>query len=193
MSPSSPHKTLLGTSQAFWLSVSSRKACLEGAPPSPLPPSPPTLDEVRQDFMRVLTSLSVFSTKTLQAAVRSHQMRKHGSLFNLFTGKEIPLDYHFDAHVRSYLYELSPSSCQYWRKCGRWCREAEHRPTGLVPVNSVLGQRNSERGWCVRSGGGTRGLWSMKNVDEGFGFHPLPAAHQRVSGRVGRRKPKRNT
>ena len=143
--------------------------------------------------MRVLASLSVFSTKTLQAAVRSDQMRKYGSLYNLFTGKEVPLEYDYNAMVRSYLYELSPSSCQYWRKNGRWRRPVDHSPSGVVPINEALGQRNSERGWSVKSGGGTRGLWMMKEVDEDFGFHPLPAANQRVSGRVGRRKPKRNT
>ena len=98
----SPFDELNNELDQLLASLSSRKACLDAAaPPSPEPPSPPSLDELRQDFMRVLASLSVFSTKTLQAAVRSDQMTKFGSLYNLFTAKEIPLEYDYNAMVRS--------------------------------------------------------------------------------------------
>lgn len=188
MSPN-PYRCLTSSAAEFWLGAAARKTALIEA----RAPSAPSLDQIQDQFNRVTTELATFTIKTLQGEVRRAQVSEYGALYNLFTGKTVPEGYDFDAHTRSFLYELSPSSCQFWRKNGKWRREVGYRPVGVVPVNVALGEKNCRRGWMVGCSGGSGGLWTMERAEDqvnGFPYHGLPSAGERVSGRVGRRRPK---
>ena len=126
-----------------------------------------------------------FSTGDLTKAVRKCLPDKM-TLFATTYGERAQGLGEYDEHasIRSFLYEISPSSAQYWYKFGK-PTNAE-TPTGGF-VNKALAMRNAEVGWEVsRSGKGrakasVRGEWRFVNEfrfldgrwnDEKYG--PLP-------------------
>ena len=165
---------------------------------------------VQEDFHALLVAAHdnqrTFQCKELEDAVIASQLRSYRAYVNLFTGELnpygampflVPLPYAADAHVaeekfrasiRSYLFEQSPSSRQYWRK-GGVARHPESGqeyqvPSGFVPINKQLAENNAAAQWSDQ-GGAVRGShWQVVRVKMGAWDEavcgPLPTCTQRT-------------
>ena len=99
----------------------------------------------------------------------------------------------WESCVRSWLYEHSPSSCQYWFKGGEVRGNSELPSSGerfngignnRVFINKALALRNAARGWTTK--GCVRGdVWTIKEVDESWWdanrLGPVPTREERLN------------
>ena len=144
-----------------------------------------------------------FTCKELEDAIIKDHLEQYSAYASLFTGELNPYgatpetpettkarsaEAKFRASIRSYLFEQSPSSRQYWRKGGvARHTESEDRyqaPSGYIPINRGLANKNAALGWSDQ-GGAVRGShWEVVRVRAGAwdeALHgPLPTHVQRM-------------
>ena len=134
-----------------------------------------------------------FACKDLEDELIAQHLRDYNSYVNLFNGALNPYgppgdptaDKSFRDSIRSYFYELSPSSRQFWRK-GGLARHPEGDyigPGGFIPINKRLAKKNAEGGWSDQAATGRGDLWKVVRVLSGEwnedACGPLPTPEQR--------------
>jgi hypothetical protein len=116
---------------------------------------------------------------------------------SIFTGLPKQNDYEYHSAIRSFAYELSPSSKQWWFKGGKKFHTQNDITDnnlwkGIRLINKDLAIKNTEEHWLSQRGPGTGKNWIIVNMsnqewnEEIYGKFPnndeLNAAANRVKG-----------
>ena len=99
-----------------------------------------------------------------------------GQCLNFASGRPISDDTEWRMHVRTYLYEFSPSSRQYWSKFNRFVRRRKFP----LFMNTTLLECQNGRRWAKGNEGLVRGgIWtfnvSLLSENELREIYPIPA------------------
>ena len=156
-------------------------------------PNGPRAHEAHCLLIEVLRSFGThpFTCSLLVRLFVERSEEKWGFLVNLYTGACVKAGYDFGAHVRGYLYEMSPSSKQYWFKYGAAVNR-DCPPSGLLPINCGLACFNADSSWSDQAADRPRGRtpWRMVDIPPNAwrraDYGPLPTPEHRCD--LGRKK-----